>query len=220
MSATSIQYPGASRTSPEYMSLAAGTALIAAAVKRPCPASSLLAAVGGIFLYHGAFRRGPSVADRRPSFARGVKLRSSVIVNAPAVHCHRFWRDLRNLPLFLSHIHSVEVLSEKRSHWIARPFGDFEVDWDAEIIRDDPPAIIGWRSLPGSRVATAGSIRFFSRGANQTRVVVTMTYNPPAGALGTTLLELFGVAPEQQIAEDLNRFKHLVEEHAALSNLA
>lgn len=45
-----------------------------------------------------------------------------------------------------------------------------------------------------------------------TRVLVRMSYNPPAGALGHAVAMLFGADPEQAMTEDLVRFKSLLEE--------
>jgi uncharacterized membrane protein len=40
---------------------------------------------------------------------------------------------------------------------------------------------------------------------------VELQYNPPGGRLGAMIAKLFGEAPEQQIEEDLRRFKQLME---------
>jgi len=44
-----------------------------------------------------------------------------------------------------------------------------------------------------------------------TEVKIVIEYNPPGGAVTTTLAKLFGEEPEQQIGDDLNRFKQLME---------
>lgn len=36
-------------------------------------------------------------------------------------------------------------------------------------------------------------------------------YNPPGGAIGAAGAKLFGEEPEQQIGDDLRRFKQLME---------
>ena len=86
------------------------------------------------------------------------------------------------------------------------------VEWDAEIINDIPSKVIGWRSLEGSDVDNGGSVRFESdRNGTGTRVLVSMQYNPPAGQLGEWIASLFGDNPRKTIAEDLQRFKELME---------
>lgn len=38
-----------------------------------------------------------------------------------------------------------------------------------------------------------------------------MEYNPPGGVVGSAIAKLFGEEPEQQIGDDLRRFKQLME---------
>jgi uncharacterized membrane protein len=40
---------------------------------------------------------------------------------------------------------------------------------------------------------------------------VVLTYEPPAGYFGSLVARLFGEEPNQQVAEDLRRFKRLME---------
>ena len=40
---------------------------------------------------------------------------------------------------------------------------------------------------------------------------VVIEYSPPGGALTAALAKVFGEAPEQQIGDDLSRFKMLME---------
>jgi uncharacterized membrane protein len=42
-------------------------------------------------------------------------------------------------------------------------------------------------------------------------VRVDLEYDPPAGSLGATVAKLFGEEPGQQIEEDLERFKKVLE---------
>jgi uncharacterized membrane protein len=48
-------------------------------------------------------------------------------------------------------------------------------------------------------------------GARGTEVRAVLYYSPPAGAVGRGIARLFGEEPEQQIREDLRRFKQLME---------
>jgi uncharacterized membrane protein len=125
---------------------------------------------------------------------------------------YQFWRNLENLPKFMSHLQSVRNLGNLRSHWVARgPLG-VGVSWDAEIITERENELIGWRSLPGSAVDNAGSVHFRrGPGGRGTEVKVTLKYDPPAGKVGAAVARLFGSAPEQEIQDDLRRLKQLME---------
>jgi len=124
---------------------------------------------------------------------------------------YRFWRQLENLPRFMPHLVSVTDLGNNRSHWVAKGIRGRNVEWDAEIINDTPNELIGWRTLSGADVVSAGSVRFKPTGRDETQVHVHMQYDPPAGKLGAAIAWLFGGEPSQTIREDMRRFKALME---------
>ncbi len=143
---------------------------------------------------------------------RGTKVEKSVTVDRPAAELYRFWRNFENLPRFMNHLESVHVTGERRSHWVAKAPAGTTVEWDAEIYNEKEGELIAWRTLEGSQVASAGSVRFEeAAGGRGTTVRVVMKYDPPGGALGAAVARLFGENPEQQISEDLRRFKQLME---------
>src|SRR5438034_10305159 len=86
----------------------------------------------------------------------------------------------------MSHLQSVKVLDDKRSHWVAKgPIGS-DAEWDAEIINEIPNELIAWRSVDGSTVDNAGSVHFLPlRGGTEVRVI--LRYYPPAGKLGAEI---------------------------------
>ena len=139
-------------------------------------------------------------------------VRKSIIINRPPEELYRFWRDLENLPTFMKHLESVHVTGEGRSHWVAKAPAGTTVEWDAEITEDRPDELIAWRSLEGADVDNAGSVRFErAPGGRGTIVSVEIDYNPPAGVVGSLVAKLFGEEPEQQVQDDLRRFKQFME---------
>jgi uncharacterized membrane protein len=86
------------------------------------------------------------------------------------------------------------------------------IEWDADIIDDRPNELIAWASIEGADVDNSGFVRFKPAPGNRgTEVKVVIEYNPPGGVLGSALAKLFGEEPEQQIGDELNRFKQLME---------
>jgi uncharacterized membrane protein len=153
-------------------------------------------------------RSAPGILRRDGS----IRVEETLAVNRSREDCYRMWRDLESLPRFMSHLKSVQVIDDRRSHWVAGGPADSAVEWDAEITRDEPNALLSWRSLPDSEVRHAGSVRFLAAPPGRgTLVSVTMQYEPPAGSLGVTFARLFGEAPEQQVRDDLRQFKQLLE---------
>ena len=56
----------------------------------------------------------------------------------------------------MTHLESVRVDSDRRSHWVAKPAGTARIEWDAEIVRDTPNHVIAWRSLEGADIDNSG----------------------------------------------------------------
>lgn len=141
----------------------------------------------------------------------GFKVEKSIIVRRDAAELYGFWRIFENLPRFMNHLKAVTT-NGKRSHWVAKgPLGK-SVEWDAEIINEIPDKLIGWRSLDGADVPNAGSVHFTPlNSGNGTEVRVVLKYAPPAGKLGALVAALFGENPEQQLEDDLARFKDVME---------
>jgi uncharacterized membrane protein len=111
----------------------------------------------------------------------------------------------------MEYLVGVRVLDARRSHWVARAPAGRTVEWDAEIINDEPDELIAWRTLEGSDVISAGSVHFKPTSKGETIVRVRMQYEPPAGKIGAAIAWMFGTEPSQSIREDLRRFKALME---------
>ena len=141
---------------------------------------------------------------------RGIHVEESVTINRPLSELYRFWRNFENLPKFMEHLESVSMREEGVSHWVAKGPAGMPVEWDARIINEVHDKVIGWQSLDGSTISTAGSVHF-DKDADGTRVTVHLQYNPPGGKLGAAVAKLFGEEPNQTIREDLGRFKQLME---------
>ncbi|MFN2415578.1 MAG: SRPBCC family protein [Pyrinomonadaceae bacterium] len=143
---------------------------------------------------------------------RGTKVEKSVTINRPASELYAFWRNFENLPQFMNHLESVSAAGPNRTHWVAKAPAGTSVSWDAEVYNEKPGELIAWRTLEGSTVAHAGSVRFEEAGGGgATLVRVSLKYDPPGGKLGSYVAGFFGENPEQQIEEDLERFKQLME---------
>jgi len=142
----------------------------------------------------------------------GVKVEKSVLINKSPEDLFGFWRKFENLPRFMSHLKAVSKTDDSHSHWVAKAPAGKTVEWDAEIINEKENELVAWRSLEGSEIPNAGSVRFTpSPTGRGTEVKVSLSYEPPAGKVGVLIAKLFGEGPEQQIAEDLRRFKQLME---------
>ena len=157
-----------------------------------------------------------SRAARQPhsptSGSRDTPTTHTVVVNRAPEDVYQFWLNFENFPRFMKNLESVTMSGNGRSHWAALGPGGKRFEWDAEIVENRPNELIRWRSTPGADVDNAGSVRFErAPGGRGTLVRVNLRYSPPAGALGSAVSMLFGAEPGQEVAEDLRRFKQVME---------
>jgi uncharacterized membrane protein len=148
---------------------------------------------------------------RRP-MTRVFTLHAAITVRRPREEVYTFWRDLENLPRFMIHLRSVREIDERRSHWVARGPAGKAVEWDAEIVEDRADERLAWRSSDDATVRNSGVVRFTGAPRGQgTEVRVELSYEPPAGAVGAAFARLLGEHPDQQVRDDLRRFKQVME---------
>ncbi len=196
------------------ISIAAGSILTLLGLSRASGPGLIVAGVGGVMIYRGAMGTGFGKGRAHASLAtRGIHVTEAYLVNRPADELYQFWRNFENLPRIMTHVESVTVSGDRRSHWVVHPPRlTGKLEWDAEITRDEPNQLISWQSLAGADVDNAGEIRFSkAMGDRGTEVRVSMRYLPPAGRLGHWLATMLGESAERLVREDLRNFKRLME---------
>lgn len=217
MSAISRNQPAPSQPEANeierWASVIGGGALVLMGLKQGSLRGALMALAGGGLMYQGATKQSMiQQAQEVAGINKPIKVEKTVTINKPADELYRFWHNFENLPTFMKHLKFVKVYNEKRSHWIANaPLGN-SVEWDADILEDRENELISWASVADADVDNSGFVRFQKApGERGTEVKVVLEYNPPGGALGAAIAKLFGEEPEQQIGDDLRRFKMLME---------
>jgi uncharacterized membrane protein len=172
-----------------------------------------LAVAGAPLVYRGATGHWPlprGTTGRAAAALRRSELHveTSLTIERPRHEIYQFWRQLENLPGFMRHLESVRQESRGRSHWVARtPLGR-RLEWEAELVDEQEGRLLCWRSLPGSRLRNAGWVLFEDAlGGRGTVVRVRIEMSAPR--LGPA--KLVSAAAEQQLHEDLRRFKQLME---------
>ena len=199
----------------KWASIVGGSAMVLFGLQQRSLRGVLTAIAGGSLAYHGATAE-KSLTDKvseATGLNKAVKVEKTVtIANKSPEELYNFWHDFENLPTFMKHLKSVTVQDVRRSHWVASaPLGQ-TIEWDADIINDLPNQLIAWASIEGAEVDNSGFVRFQpAPGDRGTEVKVVLEYNIPGGALTAAVAKLFGEEPEQQIGDELNRFKQLME---------
>ena len=155
---------------------------------------------------------GKRLGATESSEALAIAVTQTVTINSTPDELYHFWKNLENLPLFMEHLESVSEVNDRVSHWVAKAPAGTSVEWDAEIVDDQPDRSIGWRTLPDSQVTHEGMVSFEpASGGRGTIVRVEMLYVPPAGKVGVWIARMFGEEPALQVADDLRRLKQLLE---------
>jgi uncharacterized membrane protein len=140
------------------------------------------------------------------------KSRHAVTINRTPQEVYSFWRDFKNLPLFMKDLAQVQEHSEILSRWTVKLKYGALIEWETQITRVEPGVMISWQSLPGSDVTTAGSVWFTPTNSGCDCVVnLSMDYIVPGGILteGTTFL--LGESPDLLAQINLKRLKAYLE---------
>ena len=187
--------------------LAVGGAVAAlAGFRRSWP----LALLGAALVERGI--SGRSALYRMRALRKGVEVRRSITVQASAREVYDLWRDLRNLPRFMTHVKSIEIEDDRVSRWTVQE-GPLTLSWRAEIVEDTPGRRLRWRSLPGGDLENEGVLDLREAPGNRGTVVeVKMLYRPPGGLAVAALLQgVLRKLPGMQIGEELARLRQLIE---------
>lgn len=188
---------------------AAGAALLINALAGRRSALGLLGGLGGAALIARSSANMPIdrlVGVRRPA----MELQKCIDVAAPIEQVFETFSQLERFPELMSHVREVHVRGDGTSQWVVEGPAGRTISWEAVTTRLEPNRLIAWRTLPGSAVEHAGLLRFEQTNGG-TRVLVTMNYTPPAGALGHAVARLFGTDPKSELNDDLLRMKVFLE---------
>ncbi|WP_256003983.1 MULTISPECIES: SRPBCC family protein [Pedobacter] len=173
-------------------------------------------AAGGMMLYRGATGVCPvyTYLDKDTTDPESIRIVEDIVVNAPREKVYAFWRELSNLPKFMTHLKSVEEQSDDVSVWTANvPGGLLDLTWKAEITREDEGKYIGWQSIEGSQVDNAGKVEFKDTlSGTGTELHIEIEYFAPAGNVGRSIASLFNGVFERMIREDVQNFKAYAED--------
>lgn len=195
--------PAGAKSVLPWAAILGGGALAAYGLSRKSLGGAALAAVGAYGAVAGA-RRGTLPAT-------AIHVQKTFTIDRPAQELYNYWHNFENLPRFMRHLKSVTTKG-RYSHWVANGPMGVPVEWDAELLDEKPGEYLVWRSLPGSGISNRGSVEFRPvPNGSGTEVTVALTYRNPGGKVGAAFAKLFGREPEQQVREDLRRFKAIME---------
>lgn len=166
--------------------------------------------LGGLVVGLGAVRLAAPRMFHRGS--RSIEARARITVHKEPGDVYAAWRKLEQLPRFMTHLESVRPVGDGTTRWRATAPAGTEVEWDAEITGEQVGELLEWHSVGDSAVRNSGRVEFRpAPGDRGTEVRVRLEYEPPAGRTGAALAKLFGENPDQQLRDELRRFKQFLE---------
>ncbi|AOM76243.1 SRPBCC family protein [Pedobacter steynii] len=198
--------------SERMVSMFLSGALISWGLRKPSKAKFLYgaymayrAATGRCLLYEQL-----GIDAKKP---RAVNIRGEFVIEKSSSEVYSYWRNLNNLPGSIRHLLDVKVIDENLSHWKSNVMGNlFSIDWDAEIVKDEPGRLIGWQSAEGALIHHVGKVEFSPGADDRTTVLkVTLSYRPPAGGVGIGLAKLMNPYLEGLLKKEIKSFKHTIE---------
>lgn len=144
---------------------------------------------------------------------RAVNIRGSFEIGRPAAEVYSYWRNLKDLLIRINHLLDVEIKDDQLSHWKASVIGNlFTLDWDAEIVKDEPGRLIGWRATQGSVFQHVGRIQFEETADGMGTIMkIVLSYHPSGGGVGLGLARLLSPYFEGLLKKEIRNFKHAVE---------
>ena len=130
----------------------------------------------------------------------------SIEVNKPVDQVYAQWTQFEEFPKFMENVEQVRQLDDKHLEWKAKVAGT-ERKWKAEIVEQKPNQVIAWRAITGDK--NDGKVMFQPVNGH-TKVLLSLDYEPPKGALGETGDKLTQATPGS-VENDLKRFKAFIE---------
>ncbi|HET6469366.1 MAG TPA: SRPBCC family protein [Geminicoccaceae bacterium] len=151
------------------------------------------------------------VEGAREAMSAPIEIDERITIQRPREELYRFFRDFSNLPKIMKHVERVDVLSDRRSHWVLKaPLGT-RVEWDSMVESEQENDHISWRSERDTTVPNSGTVSFKEASGGGTEVRVRLTYEAPMGRLGQMVAKLLGEEPSVQARDDLQEFKRMME---------
>jgi uncharacterized membrane protein len=134
--------------------------------------------------------------------------RATALVQASSHKLYALWRDIESAPKWQEMIMDVIQTGPKTSHWVMKA-GDERIEWDSEILADEPGRRIAWRSVAGDS-NHAGEVAF-EPGPGGRGTIVILLQEFRQSKVKTAAETIFSRNPKQAAVENLRHFKAFAE---------
>lgn len=137
----------------------------------------------------------------------------SIEVNASLEHAYAVWRDFENWPKFIPFLKEATDTGDRTAiAKVVTPVG--KVECHIEVTNEHKGESFQWHTITGD-VDFLGKVSFESLSPTTSRVTVEMEYHAPLGKIGEALARMLHEDPCAELANELAKFKDLVERDEA-----
>lgn len=140
-------------------------------------------------------------------------VRTTGLIQRDPQELYTLWRNVEAAPMWQEHLSEVRVTGETTSHWVMRS-GNKTIEWDSEIVADEPGRHIAWRSIAGE-FEHAGEVMFEPvPGTDGTQVTVLHQFE--LSKIASAWETMTEGNPKRAVLQNLRHFKTLAETGQAL----
>lgn len=141
-----------------------------------------------------------------------VVVRRSATIGKSPDELFDAWRDSDVFSRVMGNFAEVTPTDEDGHRWTIHGPAGVEITWETRIVDAEEGEVIRWETPSDAPLPHEGSVRFRpAPDGRGTRVVLSLTFEPPGGRLGAATLKRLDVVPETLAGHALGRFKSLVE---------
>lgn len=135
-------------------------------------------------------------------------VRTSALVQSDPQRLYELWHNIELAPQWQEQIVEVRRTGPKATHWVTQS-GDKSIEWDSEVLADEPGLRIAWSST-GGESQNAGEVTF-EKSPTGKGTVVTVLQEFRMGMLASAWQTLVARNPKQAVIENLRHFKAYAE---------
>jgi uncharacterized membrane protein len=136
----------------------------------------------------------------------------SLTIEKPALELYQIWREPQNLSQIMGDFADVTQVSADRQHWTLHAPLNNRIEWDTQIVEDQPGSFLRWKSIEGTPLPNEGSLSFRPAPKDWgTEVTLHIRFEMPAGESGSRMVKLLNIATPFLAEKILRRYKSLAE---------
>ena len=150
--------------------------------------------------------------DDRTGATEATAVSRSITVGKPKDDLYETWRDPDQFSRIMGHFADVTSPNEDSLHWTIHGPRGRDVSWETRIVEAEPGEFLRWETPEDATMPNEGSVRFRpASGDRGTVVTLSLSFDPPGGAVGNAALKQLDIVPKTLAGTALDRFKSLVE---------